>query len=120
MSDLQCPATFYVLGPGDGPGEEDAAPLPAGRDEARIALVRCAPGRAGLGEHLAGDLGCGVEVDESLAGDVRAVLVDIADLHRGESVVVLPASAYPGRPPQRWLRVRVDSHGPVAVVLGQP
>lgn len=117
MSDLQCPATFYVLGPGGDGHEEQDVTLPVGRDVARIALVRCAPRRAGLGERLAGNLGCGLKVDESLVGDARTGLLDIADLHRGESVVVLPDSGYPGRPADRWLRVRVDSHGPVAVVL---
>lgn len=108
MSDLQCPADFYVLGPVAVP---DSVAFPVGRDDARIGVVRCAPARVELGRRLAESLGCAVAVEESLDGDVLVALVDLADLHRGESLVVLPAAGYPGRPSDRWLRVRIDSDG---------
>lgn len=115
MSDLQCPATFYVLGPGTDAGSE--VPLPVGRDDARIAVVRCAPTREALGQRLAEALDCGLLLEESLAGDVLSALADFSDLHRGESLVVLPAEGYPGRPDDRWLSVRVDADGTAVSVL---
>lgn len=115
MSDLQCPATFYVLGPGH---DDAAAPvLPVDPDCARIAVVRCAPGREAVARPLAEALGCGMLIDGLLAGDVPAALLELSDLHRGESLVVLPAGGYPGRPDDRWLHVRIDSDGTVVSLL---
>ncbi|GAB95672.1 hypothetical protein BJY21_000756 [Kineosphaera limosa] len=113
MSDLQCPATFYVR----APAPEEQVPLPVGSDDERIVLVWSAPSRLGLARRLAAELGCDAREDEDLAGDVVAALEALSDLHRGESVVALPAGAYPGHPAGAWLRVRIDADGTAVTVV---
>ncbi len=123
MSDLQCAATLYVLGP--------QAPEPDGiPGDARVALVWAAPSRCAQGERLARRLASFARTDPGLDGPspgddpVGAPSPSgddpydaIADLHRGECVVVLPARAYPGRPPDSWLQVRIDGDGRVVTAL---
>lgn len=110
VSDLQCPATFYVLAP-----DADAVEPPVGRDDERIALVWTVPARTDLAHRLADEFGCAVREHDGLAANVRATLEELSDLHRGESAVVLPAAAYapPGSDhgPTGWLRVRLDADG---------
>ena len=110
MSDLQCPARFLVL--------TDVADAAASWPQERVAAVydgrtgRAAPGPEASG--LAARLGVrATGCPQLLRSDVvvraagaLAVLCDLADLHRGETVVVLPAGE-----PGPVLEVRVDADG---------
>jgi hypothetical protein len=99
MSDLQCPVRFFLL---SGPGTATAAQL---RHE-RVAMVYDGPPRAsGGGADLAealgvplGVLSSPVVLDDVQAGDAEtmAVLREVADLHRGEAVVVVVSGADDG------------------------
>jgi hypothetical protein len=96
MSDLQCPVRLFLL---SGP---DAAVADRLRHE-RVAMVYDGPPRASgastaLAEALGVPLGVlsnPVTLDDvrSGSGDTMAVLRDVADLHRGEAVVVVVAGA---------------------------
>ena len=115
MSDLQCAATLYVLGP-----EADAPErLP---DEARVAAVWFAPSRRAQGEALARRWGCLAQDEPGLDAPTWPPQPEdpsdaVADLHRGESVLVLPAHPYPGRGPQDRVQVRIDGDGRAVRVL---
>lgn len=113
MSDLQCPVTFYVLSPRTAGAADDEADerLPVADDEVRIALVYAAPARALAAERLAESLGCPVRVEDSLDDEALPALHELADLHRGESVVVLPATQVPIHSARPWVRVRIDGDG---------
>lgn len=128
MSDLQCPATFYVLrgGADDGRAEQECAEqecaeqacaepdVPADVAQAAIALVYAAPSRAACAGALAAQLGCAWRVEPELAQTSHTVvwaLEGLADLHRGESVVALPARRLPAHQDAPWLRVRIDADG---------
>lgn len=113
MSDLQCPVTFYVLSPRTAGAADDEADerLPVADDEVRIALVYAAPTRALAAERLAESLGCPVRVEDSLDDEALPALHELADLHRGESVVVLPATQVPIHSARPWVRVRIDGDG---------
>lgn len=116
MSDLQCPVTFYVLSPrAAGAADDEAEPrLPVSDDEVRVALVYAAPTRIFAAERLAESLGCVVRAEDSLDEEVLPALHDLADLHRGEIVVVLPAAQVPthsASPAVPWVRVRIDGDG---------
>ena len=79
MSSLQCPATMLVL-PCSGLKEVDLGGL-------RIAHVWCDPESAVFAQPLATNLGLGVTVRDDVSG--REALSDIADLHPGETVLVV-------------------------------
>jgi hypothetical protein len=115
MSDLQCPARFLLL------SSPDASLAEALRHE-RVAAVYDGPPGSGatgpgdaLADGLADALGLPVQVMarrlstvEVLAEDPGALdeLRDLADVHRGETVVVVAA----GEPGQR-VDVAVDGDG---------
>ena len=115
MSDLQCAATLYVLGPeADAPEQ-----LP---DEARVAAVWCAPSRRAQAAALAQRWGCSVRGEPGLDAPAWPPRPEdpyeaVADLHRGESVLVLPAHAYPGHAPGDRVQVRIDGDGRAVRVL---
>ncbi|MDO5711424.1 MAG: hypothetical protein Q4P32_06765 [Micrococcales bacterium] len=115
MSDLQCAATLYVLG--SQAAEPDDLP-----EETRAAAVWAAPSRSAQGERFARRWGCVVRVEPGL--EVRALPLaaqdpyeEIADQHRGESVLVLPAHPYAGHRADDWIRVRIDGDGREVRVL---
>lgn len=109
MSDLQCAATLYVIGPeADAPQE-----LP---DEARVAAVWSGPGRLADAEALARRWECVARVDAGLDAPTwpppaHDPYEAIADLHRGESVLVLPAHAYTGCDDSDLAQLRIDGDG---------
>ncbi|MDO5628938.1 MAG: hypothetical protein Q4G43_11515 [Mobilicoccus sp.] len=94
MSDLQCPATFHLLGPGVAPPARDVV------HGAPVAAVYAAPGRGG-------------EDAEPLdSSDLIACLDDLADLHRGEHVLILAGEvAWPLRDSTDEAVVRIDADG---------
>lgn len=99
MSDLQCPARLFVGwpgGPGDG-GPGDGGDVDRDVDRWRAELV--AEGAHGL-----------VDLRGREVGAVE--LTDVADVHRGEAVLVLVdvATAYVGAPGE-LVALLVDSDG---------
>jgi hypothetical protein len=113
VSDLQCPATLLLARTGD-PGQLVAALR--GRNVAR---VYGSPGADGPAAAVAGALGVELVLDEDLGRVVdgplddladarREALQAIADLHRGETVVVLLGPSTSG-----WevVEVSVDGDG---------
>ena len=143
MSDLQCPATFLVVGVntlGEGWHGEVAGLAERLRDR-RVAAVyggTAAPAAA-VAAALAGGLGLpshtlaepptppGDRPDGAAAVRCRAGLEELADLHRGETVLVVDDSqvlepalapllrggpgAGPGRTPYRPLTLELDGDG---------
>lgn len=109
MSDLQCAATLYVCGP--------SAQLPVSApDEARIAAVWAGPSRSAMAADLADRWGCSVRDEPALDEPTwpppeSDPYEEIADLHRGESVVVLPAHPYPSHADADRVQVRIDGDG---------
>jgi broad specificity phosphatase PhoE len=117
MSDLQCAATLLLTGPAptepasrppDGTaglsveGRARARALAAALVDARVAMIYCsvAPAAVQTAEVAAAALGAHVRVRADLGGGqatdeqrVAAVLQEVADLHRGESVLVVAESA---------------------------
>jgi len=140
MSDLQCPATFLVV-PVDTLGEgwrAEVAGLAERLRDRRVAAVyggTRAPAVA-VSAALAGGLGVpshplaeapGAAADGTAVARWRAALEGLADLHRGETVLVVgdgqvlePAltplvrrglGAGPGRTPYRPVTLEVDGDG---------
>ena len=143
MSDLQCPATFLAV-PVDTLGEgwrDQVAGLAEGLRDRRVAAVyggATAPAVA-VSVALADGLGVpshplaepptppGGPSDETAVARCRAALEALADVHRGEAVLVVddgqvlgPAlaplvgrgpGAGPGRTPYRPVAVEVDGDG---------
>lgn len=110
MSDLQCPARFLVVA-----GPPDARSAADGLRHERVAAVYDAPPRADAAVALAGALGLPLQelarrltVAEVAAESPEAldVLRDLADLHRGETVVVVGEG-----PAGRRVDVSVDGDG---------
>lgn len=106
MSDVHCPATLLLTGPGETssgavaaltfPGRREARDLAAGLVDRRVALVYAGDDLAVVqsAEVVAGALGLHVTVCPTLGTsyDGRAgvaELEDIADAHRGETVLVV-------------------------------
>jgi Histidine phosphatase superfamily (branch 1) len=111
MSDLQCPATFLVVRVGDTPGEgwrREVAELVERLRDRRVAAVY--GGRTAQADAVAAGLADGLGLaarrlgalptspaeaaDGSVAAPTaavrcRRVLEDLADLHRGETVLVV-------------------------------
>ncbi len=113
VSDLHCPATLLVTRAAD-PDVLAGALRPR-----NVARIYCSPGTHGPAAALAGSLGVALVLDEGLGqpGDGRlADVVDagrealqaIADLHRGEAVVVLLGAS---TPLTEVLEVSVDGDG---------
>jgi hypothetical protein len=108
MSDLQCPATFLFLPP-------HAAQAASGLAAERVAMVY--DGQPAVASSAAEALAAALRVpvrplDEPVAADAvlaqkppaMRLLRDIADLHRGETVVVVTETGSP-------FRVEVDADG---------
>lgn len=95
MSDLQCPARFLLVA---APGAARPEPLAESLRHERVAAVYDAPPHADEARALAGALGLPLhemthrltlaEVANESPGALD-VLRDLADLHRGETVVVV-------------------------------
>lgn len=99
MSDLQCPATFHVVGPGVTPERHDLV------HGAPIAAVHAAVERRPEGANVEV-----AELDEDRPLDV--VLVELSDLYRGLHVLVLPGVVSPPvHDPSDELVVRIDADG---------
>ena len=79
MSDLQCPATVLVLR-GDAPADL--------LQRHRVAGVVTSGARTTTAERVAGSVGAPV-VRRELAGDTVTTLEELADLHRGETLLVV-------------------------------
>jgi hypothetical protein len=115
MSDLQCPATFLVLGTGD-----PDRPAPDLR-HARLAAVYAVAPDAEVAARIAHGAGLRVRLLEEQPGTTYPDgLADLADLHRGETVLVVlrPGAVAalaerggldPAR--DRMIRVAVDADG---------
>lgn len=108
MSDVHCPATLLLTGPGETGGGAVAAltfrgrtqvrDLAAALTDRRVALVYSGDDLAAVqtAEVVAGALGLHVEVRPALGTsydghDGVAALEDVADAHRGETVLVVAA-----------------------------
>jgi hypothetical protein len=113
VSDLHCPATLLVTRAADPDVLAGALRL------RNIARVYCSPGTRGPATALARTLGVDMVLDDNLGqpgdgrlADVvdagREALQEIADLHRGEAVVVLLG---PSTPVTEVLQVSVDGDG---------
>lgn len=88
MSDLQCPATFLVVATA---ARAEAIPAPG----PRLAAVYAVPEGAAVAATWAREAGLSVGALEAAGGtSYAAALAELADLHRGETVlVVLPDAA---------------------------
>lgn len=106
MVALHCPATLLVATPPRG-AKGVASLVDALAGERVLALVR--PPDLAVGEELAQRLGAPLEDEEGLAagGAPPATLGAIADLHRGETVLVLarPPGEVTGAP---FVRLELD------------
>lgn len=103
MSDLQCPATLLVLGSGGWPTD-------ARFDDRSIAMVYAHSDRGEESKQLALHWSVPARTVTALTSTddgmpVRGVLEGIADQHRGETIVVLPAAAVAD------LEIRIDADG---------
>ena len=84
MSDLQCPATFLVL------ATESAASLVPDLRHARVAAVYAVAADVDAAARVAREAGVPVRpLEESPGTTYPDGLADLADLHRGETVVVV-------------------------------
>lgn len=136
MSDLQCAATLVVVGPHEvgAPQESPASSVPSGptgptaprgspqgaplwpaRQDSIPTLVYAAPARRAQAAAIAEWYGCGERLEPDLAADepagLAAALEGLADLHRGECVLVLPAQAPPGCASTGITRLAIDADG---------
>lgn len=109
MSSLQCPATLLLVAcPDPATPEPASGPTPTEELAARVARRRVAAVWSGTstsalraGEELATSLGCSLSVRSNLdplhpedvvgeaATRLREVLQEVADLHRGETVLIV-------------------------------
>lgn len=87
MSDLQCPAILLVLGQAGWPSH---VPLP---HDANVVAVYCPADAIEVATDLADELDVPlrpiVELNGTQHAEPTEALNDLADLHRGEAVVVL-------------------------------
>lgn len=115
MSDLQCAATFLVVGVQSG---DQVSTLADRLRHARVALTYGGPDPAAVrtAEQLAASLGTASKVTdlELTEGRLRdhdagilAALRDLADVHRGETVLLVAEHG----PETGWLEVLVDGDG---------
>lgn len=83
---LHCPARLFLA-----KGEDPLSPVVESAREERVAAVCAAPGEMALARSAAEALGCPVEEVATLGQPDRwsEALIEIADLHRGESVLVV-------------------------------
>lgn len=103
MSDLQCVATLLVV------GADAAMPLSL---PANVTLVYACPATRERAEALALAADTVVRMEAGLAAsDPAGVFDDIADLHRGETVLVLPAHTPARCSPTGVTRLRIDGDG---------
>ncbi|MFV0458359.1 MAG: hypothetical protein ACK5MT_06265 [Actinomycetales bacterium] len=93
MSDLQCPATFLLLAEDDDSGVPELA-------GARVAALHAWPGTSSTAHSVAADLGL-VCVEHPADEEPGAVLIDLADLFRGETVLAVI--------PHRWIDALLPS-----------
>jgi len=118
MSDLQCPATLLIVEPCTG---DSAQPLAAALTQRNVAAVYAWPVDQALetAEVVGARLAAATRVLDDGAGPAGGgplgVLQELADLHRGETVVVVGAavSSALGRTAGRRevLELRVDADG---------
>lgn len=121
MSDLQCPARLLLVRAPDG-----AQPHWERLGDARVLAVYAEPGLRADAEQAAGALDATVHVLDAPAGTWHT-LTELADLHRGESVLVvltqdrladlLARLGAPIPPAGEPVRVDVDGDG-IQVVAG--
>jgi hypothetical protein len=117
MSDLQCPATFLVL----APGSEERVSSTRRLGDARIAAVYAGSTADATAARVADQVGLTViRREEPQGAAYPSGLADLADLHRGETVVVvLPAPTVAAlaretgllRPGGAGLEVLMDADG---------
>ncbi|MEP7159978.1 MAG: hypothetical protein ABI746_02635 [Dermatophilaceae bacterium] len=129
---LHCPVTLLLVGHDDGPLDDEANTRLRRQAKAlwtqRIAAVYAVPGRAADVGHLAAqELGVSCHVAEGLdQGGMHEVLQGIADLYRGERVLVVGSDALwarglPGLAVDRsgrageWGQVRLDAPVPLEI-----
>lgn len=134
MSDLQCPATLFVWTATAG------VPLEAPGEVLPVGAVYAEPESTGW--QAAKELACGLRLEVDPLTDLvvdghgsqsevpdgpeaevraRAVLESIADLHRGETVLICSPTAVASVPqlsaavrravPAAWVRLSIDSDG---------
>lgn len=124
VSDLQCPATLLVLGREGWPGH---LPIPEDRN---VAVVYCPADDIEAGADLADRLDAALRpvhdltapaaddppsVDEGTDWTIlHEALRSIADLHRGETVVVITPTGEAGR------ELRIDADGWAVSALSPP
>lgn len=94
MSDLQCHARLIVVNP---PGFADPARLASALARERVAAVYTAVDVAGSGpvKTLADDLGAPTYRGDDELADTGSGFQQIADLHRGETVVIVRGGQEP-------------------------
>lgn len=109
---LQCPARFALVAVPSRRDEAWIGQLAARLHAEKVTVVVAAPSLEALAIPLAHALGSAAEVDPQLAGMERGVtpwpeleqaLQPVADLRRGEAVVVLMAGDT--APPVRWVEI---------------
>jgi hypothetical protein len=121
MSDLQCPATLWLAATTGDAGGLDAADVAARLADRRIALVH-GDRAGGRTAETVGDL-LGVPVHAGTDVTAPDTLQDLADQHRGESVLVVADAEALGRvlgaapDPGTLVEVSVDADG---WVIGRP
>jgi hypothetical protein len=122
VSDLQCPATFWLV---SGPDGLDRVRSVLGA--ARVAGIYADPAAEALASTAAEELGAPVHTTDELAplrptedADAararwRGAVEDVADLYRGETVLLVGDAESIGRvvsgTPADVLRVEVDADG---------
>lgn len=105
MSDLQCPATFHVLGPGASRPVADRL-----LDGAGVAAVHAGVGVHGAGVHAGDGESTHEPLDETRP--LWDVLDELSDLYRGCHVLILPSTATPPlTSTDDAVTVRIDADG---------
>lgn len=130
VSDLQCPATFWLVAAGEDGDAADPARLTrlrAALGATHVAAVHAGPGAQRLAAAAAESVGAPLQTMDELDGPRhgeagaeafrrwRAAVEEVADLYRGETVVVVGEAAsldgvLPGAAAD-VLRIEVDGDG---------